>query len=247
MNGALRIFENEAALHLASAEKFCAFARQAIAARGRFVVALSGGSTPRGLYEQLAQPPFLDAVAWNHVEWFWGDERAVGPDDPESNFRMARETLLSKLNVDPARMHRIAGESERAETAAADYQKQIAKLFDVPPDGPPPAFDFVLLGMGSDGHTASLFPFTSALNVRKKWVAAHDVPQLSQRRYTLTALLLNAAACVLFLVTGPGKARVLRDVLQGPNEPKRLPSQMIKPAGELWWYVDRAAASLLDT
>jgi 6-phosphogluconolactonase len=101
--------------------------------------------------------------------------------------------------------------------------------------------------MGSDGHTASLFPFTSALNVRKKWVAANDVPNLNSRRYTLTALTINAAACVIFLVTGPGKAKVLRDVLTGSPEPKRLPSQMIKPAtGELWWYVDRAAASLLD-
>lgn len=247
MNGAMRVFENESALFQAAAEKFCAFGKQSIETRGRFVVALSGGSTPKGLYETLVQPPFRDSVDWSKVEWFWGDERRVGPDDPESNYRLASETLLSKLNVDDEHVHRIVGEHDRPETAAADYQKQIAKVFGVTPDGPPPQFDFILLGMGSDGHTASLFPFTSALNVRKKWVAALDVPQLNQKRFTLTALTINAAACVLFLITGPGKARVLREVMQGPSEPKRLPSQMIKPSGELWWYVDRAATSQLDS
>jgi 6-phosphogluconolactonase len=247
MNGALRVFDNEPSLFEAASEKFVTFAAQAIAERGRFTVALAGGGSPKGLYVLLGRPPFRERVDWSKVEWFWGDERPVGPEDPESNYRLAYEALLGPLGIDPARVHRIAGEHERPETAAAEYQKEIARLFGVAADGPPPSFDMVLLGMGSDGHTASLFPFTSALNVRKKWVAANDVPQMSTRRYTLTALAINAAACVIFLVTGPGKAKTLRDVLTGPPEPKRLPSQMIKPtSGELWWYVDRAAASQLE-
>jgi len=247
MNGALRIFDNEATLFEAAADKFTALAGQSIAERGRFTVALAGGGTPKGLYQQLADAPYRERLDWSKVEWFWGDERPVGPEDPESNYRMAFESLLGPLGVDPARVHRIIGEHERPETAAVEYQKEIAHVFGVPFDGPPPALDFVLLGMGSDGHTASLFPFTQALNVRKKWVAANDVPQMTTRRYTLTSLAINVAACVMFLVTGPGKAKTLRDVLTGPPEPKRFPSQMIKPtAGELWWYVDRGAASLLE-
>jgi len=246
MNGALRIFDNEAALFEAAAEKFVTFGAQAIADRGRFTVALAGGGTPKSLYERLAGDAYRDRIDWSKIEWFFGDERPVDPDDPESNYRMAFAALLGKPMIDPARVHRIVGESERPETAAAEYQKEIARVFGVAADGPPPSFDLVLLGMGSDGHTASLFPFTAALNVRKKWVSANDVPQMSTRRYTLTPLTINAAACVMFLVTGPGKAKTLRDVLNGPPEPKRLPSQMIKPAGELWWYVDRAAASQLE-
>lgn len=253
MNGTLQVFDTEAALFQGAAEKFVAAATAAIAARGRFTVALSGGSTPRGLYERLTSEPFRDQVEWPKVEWFFGDERPVGPDDPESNYRLARETLFTKLGVDEERVHRIQGESERPEAAANEYQKELARVFGA--GGAPtgageagwPSFDLVLLGMGSDGHTASLFPFTSALNVRKRWVAANDVPQLSTRRYTLTAPVINAAACVLFLVTGVGKAKVLREVLQGRREPKRLPSQLIKPnGGELLWYVDRAAASQLE-
>jgi 6-phosphogluconolactonase len=247
MNGALRIFDNEAALFEAAADKFVTYGSQAIAERGRFTVSLAGGGTPKSLYERLAGDTYRTRIDWSKIEWFFGDERPVGPTDPESNYRMASEALLGKPMIDASRVHRIIGEHERPETAAAEYQKEIARVFGIPADGPPPAFDLVLLGMGSDGHTASLFPFTSALNARKKWVSANDVPQMSTRRYTLTPLTINAATCVMFLVTGPGKAKTLRDVLNGPAEPKRLPSQMIKPvAGELWWYVDRAAASQLE-
>lgn len=247
MNGTLSVFDTETALFDGAATKFVELAKRAIADRGRFTVALSGGSTPRGLYARLTSEPYRNQVEWQKVEWFFGDERPVGPDDPESNYRLARESLFDVLHVSDERVHRILGESERPENAANEYQKELTKVFDVSADGSPPSFDLILLGMGSDGHTASLFPFTSALNVRKRWVAANDVPQLSTRRYTLTSLVINAASCVLFMVTGVGKAKVLRDVLYGRSEPKRLPSQMIKPSGgELLWYVDRAAASQLE-
>ena len=246
MNGTLTVFDNEAALFRGAAEKFAAVVREAVERRGRCTVALSGGSTPRGLYDLLATEDFRSAIAWDKIEWFFGDERSVGPDDPDSNYRLARETLFAKLGIAEQHVHRIQGESEKREAAANDYQRELAKVFGIEPDGPPPAFDLILLGMGSDGHTASLFPFTSALNVRKRWVAANDVPQLNTKRYTLTAVVINAASCVVFMVTGVGKAKVLREVLQGAGRPKRLPSQMIKPTGELCWYVDRAAASQLE-
>lgn len=246
MYGTLQVFESETALFEGAAEKFVAVANAAVAARGRFTVALSGGSTPRGLYDRLTSDAFRNQVEWAKVEWFFGDERPVGPEDPESNYRLANESLFTKLGVTDDKVHRIQGESERPEAAAAEYQKELARVFGGG-DANPPSFDLVLLGMGSDGHTASLFPFTSALNVRKRWVAANDVPQLSTRRYTLTAVVINAATCVLFMVTGVGKAKVLREVLNGRAEPKRLPSQMIRPTtGELLWYVDRAAASQLE-
>ncbi|MCE9604131.1 MAG: 6-phosphogluconolactonase [Planctomycetia bacterium] len=248
MIGTLHVYENEAAVFHAAAEKFVSLANSAIAAGGRFTVALSGGSTPKGLYELLTLDPYRGQVAWDKVEWFFGDERSVGPDDPESNYRMAREAFLLKLAVPPERTHRIAGESEQPSAAAAQYAGELAQTFGLATDGPPPTIDLVLLGMGSDGHTASLFPFTAALNERAKWVVANDVPQLHTRRYTLTVPVLNAAACVLFMITGVGKAKVLQEVLEGPREPERLPSQLIAPGdGRLLWYVDRAAASRLES
>lgn len=251
MNGKLEIFDNEQKLFHAAAEKFVAAANAALAARGVFSVALSGGSTPKALYQLLTDAAYAGRVAWDKVEWFFGDERSVGPEDPESNFRMAREAMLTKLPVDAARVHRIRGESDKPAEAAAEYAAQLGKVLSAGAAGEtskPPAIDLVLLGMGNDGHTASLFPFTKALHEQKKWVVPNDVPQLNTRRYTLTAPVLNAASCVLFLITGVGKAKVLEEVLNGPPEPDRLPSQLIAPGrGELLWYVDRAAASRLES
>jgi len=248
MIGKLEQFDKDVALFHAAAEKFVALAHAAIDARGRFTLALSGGSTPKALYELLTTDAYRGRVAWENVEWFFGDERSVGPDDPESNYRMAREAILTKLNVPAERVHRIQGEHERPAEAAADYAKQLAAVFGVSASGPPPSIDLVLLGMGNDGHTASLFPFAAALQEKTRWVVANDVPQLNTRRYTLTAPVINAAACVLFLITGVGKAKVLNEVLAGEHEPERLPSQLIRPiAGELLWYVDRAAASRLES
>lgn len=246
MHGERKIFETEGDLFAAAAHTFAEAVRTTLAERSRFTVALSGGSTPKGLFERLAQPPFRDELPWSKIEWFWGDERAVGPEDAESNYRMAREAILSKVDVDPAKVHRMLGESEKLPQAATAYQRELATVLGVPESGPPPALDLVLLGMGGDGHTASLFPLTKALGEKKKWVVANDVPQLDTRRLTFTYPMLNAAGCVLFLVSGAGKAKVLREVLEGPADVRRLPSQGIKPtSGRLLWYLDRAAASLL--
>jgi 6-phosphogluconolactonase len=244
----VHIFETETDLFAAAAKTFVETMRLVLATRRSFTVALSGGSTPRGLYDRLAAPPLKDDLPWSQVEWYWGDERSVGPDDPESNYRLARESLLDRIAVDASHVHRLRGEADRLSTAAREYQDRLAKQFMIPVDGPPPSLDLVLLGMGSDGHTASLFPFTKALDDRKKWVTANDVPQLDTKRLTLTYPTLNAAGCVLFLVTGAGKAKILREVLEGPPDPRRLPSQAIRPErGKLLWYVDRAAANLLSS
>jgi 6-phosphogluconolactonase len=248
MNGKLDIFNDEPSLFHAAANTFVALAEASIAERGRFTVALSGGSTPKALYQLLASEAYRGRVAWEKVDWFFGDERSVGLDDPESNYRMAREAILAPVNAPPQRVHRIRGEHDRPAEAAAEYAAQLAKVFGTSEIGPPPPIDLVLLGMGNDGHTASLFPFTQALHERRKWVVANDVPQLHTRRYTLTYPIINAAGCVLFLITGVGKAKVLQEVLEGPPEPERLPSQAVAPAaGRLLWYVDRAAASRLES
>jgi 6-phosphogluconolactonase len=248
MNHDLRVFDTEAEVFDAAAQTFADAVRAVLAVRPRFTVALSGGSTPRALFERLAQPPHRDEIAWRTIDWFWGDERAVGPDDADSNYRMARETLLSKLNIAPDRVHRLRGEAEPLARGADEYVHELAETFGVSPDGPPPSLDLVLLGMGSDGHTASLFPFTSALDERRRWVVANDVPQLNTKRLTLTYPMLNAASCVMFLVSGVGKAKVLREVLEGASDPRRLPSQAVQPThGRLVWFLDRAAAGLLES
>lgn len=245
MNADIRIFDADDALFTATADAFESAARAAIADRGTFTVALSGGSTPRSLFGRLAAPPYRDRIEWRKIRWYWGDERTVGPDDPQSNYRMAREALLTKVDVDPAAVFRMRGEAVPPETAADEYERELAKSFHVE-HSTPPALDLVLLGMGDDGHTASLFPNTAALDETKRWVVANHVPQHDTWRLTMTYPLLNAAAAVLFLVTGAAKAGVLREVLQGPYDPRRLPSQSIKPAGKLSWFIDRAAASQLE-
>ena len=247
MSGELRIFADEKELFAGAAATFVDAACAVLAVRPQFSVALAGGSTPRGLFELLASPAYRDSVDWKKVVWFWGDERSVGAEHPDSNYRMATEALLSHVAVDPGLVHRLCGETEPLSKGAEDYQQTLAKAFGIPADGPPPSLDLVLLGMGSDGHTASLFPFTAALDEKTRWVVANDVPQLTTRRLTLTYPVLNAAGCVLFLVTGAGKAKVLREVRQGPHDPRRLPSQTVDPqGGRLLWFVDRAAASQLE-
>lgn len=230
----------------AAAEEFVRLARSAIVARGRFTVTLSGGSTPRRLYELLAEAPFRGRVDWPNLEFFWGDERAVPPDHKDSNFRMTHEVLLRRIEISDAQVHRLQAEREDRDAAARDYEAEIARVFGVPGGTEPPAFDLVLLGMGPDGHTASLFPHTSALKETARWVVANHVPKLASYRLTLTPVILNRAACVMFLVAGDDKAAVLGEVLGGKHDPERLPSQLISPvAGRLLWLIDRAAASRL--
>lgn len=242
----LHVYATAEALSLAAADLFLAIGRQAVADTGRFTVALAGGSTPRRLYELLAENPHRAGMDWAAVEWFFGDERAVPPDHPDSNYRMARAALLDPVFAPAGRVHRMAAEGADLPAAAAGYQAVMARVFGADSEGSPPVFDLVLLGMGDDGHTASLFPYTEALRVSDAWVAANEVPQLRSRRMTLTFPLINNAANVLFLVAGSDKTGVLAEVLEGPADHDRLPSQRVVPVtGNLLWYVDDAAAGQL--
>lgn len=243
---AIRRLPDPEGVSRAAAQELAGLARDAIARRGRFCVALSGGSTPRRLYEILAEAPPWAHLDWRRVEFFWGDERVVSPEHPDSNYRMAAVVLLGKLGIPPERIHRIHGELPDPERAATLYQEEIARVFAVAPDGPPPIFDLILLGMGMDGHTASLFPYSQALTERRRWVVSHYAARLGTQRITLTPPILNRAAHVRLLVTGTDKAEVLREVLEGPRDPERLPVQLVVPeSGRLVWLVDRAAASRL--
>jgi len=243
----IRTFPDAEAVSQAAAEEFVRCAGEAIAARDRFTVALSGGSTPKRLFQILAAAPFVSQVDWNHVEVFWGDERSVPPDHPDSNYRMAREALLARVPIPADQVHRIEAERSDREAAAREYQATLARAFDVSPEGEPPALDLVLLGMGPDAHTASLFPHTTALGETTHWVVVNYVPKFATDRVTLTVPVINRAREVLFLIAGPDKAAPLREVLEGGQDTARLPSQLIKPAGKLLWFVDRLAAAHLMT
>ena len=230
----------------AAAEEFTRLAKDALAERERFMVALAGGSTPKRLYELLTRPPFNRDIPWHQVEFFWGDERAVPPDHPDSNYRMAREALLNKLAIPDTHVHRMSAERPDRNAAAWDYQVEITRAFGLDPDGEPPRFDLVLLGLGADGHTASLFPHTEALTEANRWVVSNHVPKLASYRLTLTPRIINNSAAVMFLVSGQDKAEALAQVLEGPADPERLPVQLIKPrSGSVTWLADAGAASKL--
>jgi 6-phosphogluconolactonase len=201
-------------------------------------IALSGGSTPRRLHELLAASPGID---WTHVHIYFGDERTVAPDDPQSNYRMARETLLDRVAIPSDNVHRMHGEDPPDEAAEA-YEIVLVDTFALR-FAELPRFDLIILGMGSDGHTASLFPGTAALDERLRFVVANDVPQLSTTRITLTYPVLNNARRVLFLAAGADKAQAAHDALvDGVRD--RPPSGKVRPTdGELWWYLDAAAAT----
>jgi len=236
--GELRILPDAEALAGAVAE---AFAETAAATAGPVRVALAGGRTPRGAYARLAAPPLRDRVPWSRLHVFFGDERTVPPDHPDSNYGMAREALLDRVPLDPRRVHRMHGEDADPEAAAARYAEEIARAFAVPPDGPPPAFELVLLGLGDDGHTASLFPESPALSEERRWVASAPGPAPDHTRITLTPPLLRRAARMWFLVSGAGKAEALR-WLRGDAAPPP-PARLVLPdAGELLFFADRAAA-----
>jgi len=241
----LRQFLDLEELSHAAAGEFCRIGRDAVAARGRCAVVLSGGSTPRRLYELLALE-YRTQLDWTCVEFFWGDERAVPPDHKASNFGMVRDALLEPLAISRDDVHRIAGERTDLDAAARDYEADIALALGAPRDGQPPAFDVVLLGMGADGHTASLFPGSRAIDEVERWVVMQHGPPPGPDRVTMTPTILNAARHVLFLVAGSEKAEILARVLEGPHDPRRLPAQAIQPAsGTVTWFVDRAAAACL--
>ena len=243
----IRRFPDAEAVSRAAAQELVELARAAIADRGRFCVALSGGSTPRRMYEILSESPRWAQLDWRRVEFFWGDERSVPPEHPDSNYGVAAAVLLDKLGVSAERVHRIRGELSNPEQAAALYQDELAQVFATPAEGLPPVFDLILLGMGPDGHTASLFPYSPALTERRRWVVGYTVARLGKPRITMTFPLLNRALEIRLLVTGADKASVLREALAGPRDPERLPVQAVVPeAGRLVWFVDRAAADGLQ-
>ncbi len=233
-------------LFAAAAEEVVRAANDAVAQRGRFTIALSGGSTPRNLFNLLATNA-RTVLPWDRMFFFWGDERHVPPTDPESNYRMADESLLSKVPVLPANVFRIAAENPDAAAAAAAYEQTLQKSFALSP-GQFPIFDLILLGMGPDGHTASLFPGTAGLQERSRLVIANWVEKFKTNRITLTLPVLNAARCVTFLVSGTDKASALHAVLEGDAPGEQYPSKLVRPTdGKLIWLVDRAAASELTT
>ncbi len=240
----IRIFEDPQLLFQGAAEEFGSQATAAVRSRGRFTVALSGGSTPRSLYTLLATKASLP---WDKIYFFFGDERHVPPDNPESNYRMAKESLLSKVPIPAENIFRVPAENPDAKQAAEAYQQTLRRFFD-PAPGSFPRFDLVLLGMGPDGHTASLFPGTKALQENSCWVVSNWVEKFKTDRLTLTLPVLNNAAVVMFLVSGQDKAGVLKEVLEDSHPGELFPSKLIQPLnGELIWMVDRAAATQLSS
>lgn len=245
------ILPDAAALAAAAAERIVAAAEHAIDAGRDFVVALSGGSTPRATYELLAREPLTSRVDWSRVQVVWGDERCVPPSDAESNYRLARESLLDHVPIPAANVHRIHGEDDPV-GAAASYEATLRTLFRTS-KGPPSTargrnIDLALLGLGDNGHTASIFPQSAVVDEHSRWVMADYVAAVSMWRVTLTSPILNAAAELLFLVSGSAKADVLKRVLEGPRVPRELPAQLIAPTrGRIQWLVDRAAAAELET
>lgn len=219
-----------------AAKRILALSSAALATQDWFSVAFSGGSTPRRLYETLAEPPYSEQVPWERVHVFWGDERCVPPDDPSSNYHMLRESLLDHVPMPAENIHRVLGELE-ADAAACAYAGELRDFF----DAPWPTFDVILLGMGEDGHTASLFPGSRALGETTCPVVGvtADYQNRPARRVTLTPRAINSARNVIFLVTGAKKANVLRAVLEGPYQPKVLPAQIMRPTkGHLVWLMD---------
>jgi 6-phosphogluconolactonase len=241
-----RVLPTPAATARAAARFFSDVASKAATDRGVARIAISGGMTPKSMFELLADPaePFLKQVPWDRIELYWVDERCVPPDDPESNYRMTKEALLSKMPLPAERVHRMEGELE-PEVAAARYESVIRNTFKLE-GAQTPVFDLVLLGLGDDGHTASLFPHTDALNEMSHIVVPNHVPQKDAWRITLTWPVINQGSEVAFLIEGEEKAQVLHDVFLGLYQPETYPSQIIRPAsGRLTLLLDRAAAAKL--
>jgi 6-phosphogluconolactonase len=243
----IRILADGAAIARRAAQEFVQAAADAVRTRGSFNVALAGGSTPKALYSLLVNDPALRSqVPWDKMHLFFGDERHVPPDHPDSNFRMATETMISKAPVEPEQVTRIKGEYPDAGQAALEYEKALREYFKLK-DGEYPRFDLVLVGMGNEGHTLSLFPGTKALHAEGRIAVRNWVGKLNAERITLTAPAASNAARVIFMVTGADKAPALKGVLEGPFEPEQLPAQLLQPKnGKLLWVVDTAAGSMLS-
>jgi 6-phosphogluconolactonase len=246
-NRKVELFADGMEIAQRAADEVVRIASEAAAARGAFTIALSGGSTPKVLYALLAENPALrNSLPWDKMKVFFGDERHVGPGRADSNFQMASDTILSKVPLQPEQIHRIKGEYPDTAQAAFEYEATIQREFALQ-TGEFPRFDLVLLGMGSEGHTLSLFPGTKALHETQRIVTRNWVGKLYTERITLTAPAANNAANIIFMITGADKACALKAVLEGPHEPEQLPAQMIQPSnGKLSWLADQAAGSMLS-
>jgi 6-phosphogluconolactonase len=234
------------ALARRAAQYFVEMVGEAVAGRGSARIAISGGNTPKAAFQLLADPnqPWRSRMPWDNLDIYWVDERAVPPDAAESNYRMTREALLDHVPLRPEQIHRIEGELD-PELAANRYESELRNTFRLE-GAESPRFDLVALGMGDDGHTASLFPHTEAIHEVTRLVTANHVPQKDTWRITLTWPVIDHASSVFFLIAGQDKAAVLKEVLTGPRDPERLPSQLIWPAsGILTLILDKAAAALL--
>ncbi len=247
MDREIRILADGAAIAKRVAGLFVEAAAAAVKEKGSFTVALAGGSTPKTLYGLLVNDASLRAqVPWDKMHLFFGDERNVGPEHPDSNFRMATEAIISKAPLKPEQVTRIKGENPDTEQAAKEYEQTLRAYFKLT-DGQYPRFDLLLAGMGNEGHTLSLFPGTKALHANTRIAARNWVGKLYTERITLTAPAASNAKLVIFMVTGADKAPALKAVLEGPYEPEQLPAQLIQPAnGKLLWLVDTAAGGMLS-
>ncbi|MDQ3714286.1 MAG: 6-phosphogluconolactonase [Acidobacteriota bacterium] len=242
----IKIFPDSDELNFFAAEKFVEMANKAIGESGRFTVALAGGSTPESLYQLLAGDKFKNRIDWTKVFFFFGDERNVSPDSEESNFRMANESLFKFLQISDENIFRWQTELKDAEKIAENYRISVTNFFALS-ENELPRFDLILLGMGEDGHTASLFPFTEGLKESGKIVVVNWVEKLNTNRLTFTYPMINNASNVIFLVGGASKAEALKEILEGEYQPERYPAQAVKlNDGDLFWLIERRTARLLN-
>ena len=241
----LIILNDKQDLYVRAAEETAHIAGEAICTHGEFTFCLSGGSTPAGTYDLLATRFHL-SVDWKEVQFYWGDERCVPPDHAESNYGMANRTMLSKLGLRPDQVHRMRGE-DPPDQAAVAYENELRKQFGLGV-GEFPRFDLLMLGLGDNRHTASLFPGDPAIHEAQRMVVAVEVDADPPKRLSFTPPVINNAQTVMFLVSGQGKAAAVKDVLEGPRDPDKFPAQIVAPAnGEVIWILDKAAASLLSS
>ncbi len=240
----LVIVDDAQALYVHAAEEIVHFAGESICTHGEFTLCLSGGSTPAAVYELMAER-FRLSVDWKEVQFFWGDERCVPPDDPASNFAMAKRTMLSRLELRPDQIHRMRGE-DPPEQGARAYEEELRTVFGLA-GGEFPRFSLTLLGLGENVHIASLFPGSAAIHERERLAIPVEVDAPQRHRVTLTPPVINNSARVMFLVSGADKAQAVHAALKGPRDPDRFPAQLVAPdSGEVIWVLDRPAASLLS-
>jgi 6-phosphogluconolactonase len=241
----LHIYFSPAQLAQSAADRIADLGERALSQTGRFILCLAGGSTPRLTYELLTDARYKRIIDWNNVHIFWSDERCVPPSHQDSNYHMAKTALLDQVDIPATRIHRIQGEID-PQTAADRYERELRDYFEGRLGIARARFDLLLLGLGADGHTASLFPGTPAVREMKRWTAAQYIDKLGAWRITLTPPAINAAKTVMFLVTGSDKAEAVRKVLTAPFQPDDLPAQIVKPEdGNVIWMLDNAAAALI--